>query len=63
MRKEASLHGIMVGNRELFEQMNRAIETSSLRPLIDRVFPFEEAAAAYRHHKSGNFMGKIVIRI
>jgi NADPH:quinone reductase-like Zn-dependent oxidoreductase len=32
-----------------------------IRPLIDRVFEFEEAAAAYEHVESGDFMGKIVI--
>ena len=63
MPKQGSLHGIFVGGRELFEQMNRAIAVSRIKPLVDRVFPFEDAVAAYRHHASGQFMGKIVIAI
>lgn len=63
MLKGGSLHGIFVGNREMFEQMNRAIEVNKIKPIIDKVFPFEDAAAAYRHQASGNFMGKVVIRV
>jgi len=63
MFKGGNLHGIFVGTREMFEQMNAAIELHEIRPVIDKVFPFEEAAAAYRHHASGNFMGKVAIRI
>jgi NADPH:quinone reductase-like Zn-dependent oxidoreductase len=63
MPKGGSLHGIFVGDREMFEQMNRAIAVNRIRPVIDRVFPFEEAPAAYRHHLSGEFVGKIVIAV
>ncbi len=63
MRKHASLHGIFVGDRTMFEQMIAAINVNRIRPLIDRVFPFEEAAAAYRYQLAGSFIGKLVIRI
>ena len=63
MWKQATMHGIRVGTRELFEQMNRAIDTCRIHPVIDRVFPFSEALDAYRHHASGNFVGKIVIKL
>src|SRR4029079_19076390 len=33
------LNGILVGHRESFEAMNRAISCHELRPVIDRVFP------------------------
>ena len=56
-----SLHGIFVGDREMFEEMNRAITVNQLKPVIDRVFPFESAPAAYEHQASRNFVGKIVI--
>ena len=58
-----SLHGIFVGDREMFEEMNRAIETNRITPVVDRVFPFDEAPAAYRHHASGAFVGKVVIAV
>ena len=63
MFKGAALHGIYVGDRSMFEEMNRAIEVNAVPPVIDRVFPFSDAAAAYRHQASGGFMGKIVIAI
>jgi NADPH:quinone reductase-like Zn-dependent oxidoreductase len=63
MPKWGSLHGLFVGNREMFVQMNQAIEVNGIRPLIDKVFPFEQAVDAYRHHASGNFMGKVVIKL
>jgi NADPH:quinone reductase-like Zn-dependent oxidoreductase len=63
MWKQATLHGIRVGTPELFAQMNRAIDTCMIHPVIDRVFPFEEALAAYRLQASGNFVGKIVIKL
>ena len=62
MYKAGNLHGIFVGDREMFEEMNRAIAVNHMKPVIDRVFPFEEAATAFAHHASGQFMGKIVIQ-
>jgi NADPH:quinone reductase-like Zn-dependent oxidoreductase len=62
MRKGASLHGIFVGNRAMFERMNRAIEVNGLHPVIDRVFGFDEAQEAYRYQQSGSLFGKVVIR-
>jgi NADPH:quinone reductase-like Zn-dependent oxidoreductase len=58
-----SLHGIFVGDREMFEEMNRAIGVNRIRPVIDRVFPFEDAPAAYRYQASRAFIGKIVITL
>ncbi len=62
MLKGASLHGIFVGNRAHFEQLNAAIEVNRIKPVIDRTFAFEAAAEAYRHQLAGAF-GKVVIRI
>jgi NADPH:quinone reductase-like Zn-dependent oxidoreductase len=47
----------------MFEAMNRAIAASGLRPVVDRVFPFEEAREALRYLESGAHFGKIVIRV
>jgi len=61
MWKEAALHGVRVGTRAMFEQMNRAIDATGIKPLIHSVIPFSAALDAYRLQASGNFMGKIVI--
>lgn len=38
------------------------VESSGLRPVIDKVFSFEDAKAAYAHLEKGDHMGKVVIR-
>jgi NADPH:quinone reductase-like Zn-dependent oxidoreductase len=63
MTKWASLHGIFVGSRSMFEKLNTAIAANRLEPVIDRVFAFEEATQAYRHLERGAHIGKVVIRI
>lgn len=62
LRRNLSIRGIYVGHRQMFEAMNRAIGAARLEPVIDRVFPFEEAPAAYRHMEAQRHLGKIVIR-
>ncbi len=61
--KNVRIQGIYVGCREMFESMNRAIALHGIRPVIDRVFPFEEARDAYRYLKSGAHFGKVVIAV
>ncbi|NUR83201.1 MAG: NAD(P)-dependent alcohol dehydrogenase [Nonomuraea sp.] len=59
----ASVRGIAVGSRAQFLAMNRLVETHRLRPVIDRVFPFDQAQDAYRHYASGAAFGKVVITV
>ena len=61
--KAIRLQGIYVGSREMFEEMNRAISLVGLRPVVDRVFGFEEALEAYRYMESGAHFGKVCIRV
>lgn len=61
--KNASLHGIYVGSRQQFREMNEFLSTHQLLPAIDRVFDFEDAPAAYQHLESGAHFGKVVIRV
>ncbi len=43
--------------------MNAFIEKHKIKPVIDRTFDFKDAKAAFDLMKSGDFVGKIVIRI
>lgn len=61
--KGVRVQGILVGSREMFERMNRAIALHRLRPVIDRLFPFAEAREALRYMESGQHFGKIVITL
>jgi NADPH:quinone reductase-like Zn-dependent oxidoreductase len=63
LMKAVRLQGVFVGSRAMFEAMNRAISLHEMRPIIDRVFGFEEARAAYQHMESGAHFGKIVLRL
>ena len=58
----ATASGVYVGSREDFETMNAFISENEIRPLIDRVFEFENAQDAFDLMRSGGFVGKIVIR-
>jgi NADPH:quinone reductase-like Zn-dependent oxidoreductase len=63
LRNSIDVQGIFVGSREMFEGMNAAIALHQIKPVIDRVFPFSEAPAAYRYLQSGSHLGKVVIQI
>ncbi|THD66093.1 NAD(P)-dependent alcohol dehydrogenase [Phenylobacterium sp.] len=58
----ASFRNITVGDRAALLDLNRAVAATGLRPIIDRVFAFEEAREAFGHLESGAHLGKIVIR-
>jgi NADPH:quinone reductase-like Zn-dependent oxidoreductase len=61
--RSVTLQGIYVCSRELFEDMTRALGQSKLKPVIDRVFEFDQAVEAFEHMASASHFGKIVIRI
>ncbi len=63
LMKNVRVQGIFVGSGEMFEAMNRAIAAHQLRPVVDRVFPFDQAADAFRHLESGSHFGKVVVRV
>jgi NADPH:quinone reductase-like Zn-dependent oxidoreductase len=57
------VQGFIVGSRETFETMNRAIALNQLRPVVDRVFSFAESRAAFEHMAGQSHFGKIVVRM
>ena len=61
--KSLHLNGIYVGSRSMFERMLRAFTVNEMHPIIDRVFPFADAKAAYAYLQSGAHFGKIVITV
>lgn len=63
LMKSLRVTGIYVGSRAMFESLNRAVTQHHLKPVIDRVFPFAEAVAAYEHLHSAKHFGKIVIAL
>jgi NADPH:quinone reductase-like Zn-dependent oxidoreductase len=61
--RRANLQGMSVGSTEMFEAMNRAIAAARLKPVIDRVFSFDDARDAFRYLDSGAHFGKVVVRV
>jgi NADPH:quinone reductase-like Zn-dependent oxidoreductase len=61
--RNVQLNGIYVGSRAHFEAMNRFLAEKQIRPVIDRVFSFEDAAQAYEYLASGSHLGKVVIAV
>jgi NADPH:quinone reductase-like Zn-dependent oxidoreductase len=57
------VQGVIVGSRETFEQMDRAFAQHQLRPVVDRVFPFAEARAAFDHLAGQGHVGKVVVQV
>ena len=46
-----------------FEDLMRALAVNKIHPVVDKVFDFEDAVAAYRHLESQKHVGKVVIRV
>ncbi len=59
--RNTRVHGLFVASRAQYVAMNRAISLHQLKPVVDRVFPFTEARAAYDYLESAKHFGKVVI--
>lgn len=57
----AKLQGLSVGSRDMFEAMGRMIDLKKIFPVVDKVFPFTEAKAAFSAMAAGEHFGKIVL--
>lgn len=58
------LQGVMVGSRQTFEAMNRAMVEEEIRPVVDpRSFGFEEAKAAFEYMGGGGHVGKVTLSV
>jgi NADPH:quinone reductase-like Zn-dependent oxidoreductase len=55
--------GIFVGSRAMLEGVMRFVATTEIKPVVDRVFGFDEAKEAYRYMESGSHFGKVVIQV
>lgn len=63
LMRNIRVQGVLVGSREMFARMNAAIAHHRLRPVVDRVWPFVEAPAAFRALQSGAHVGKLVVSV
>jgi NADPH:quinone reductase-like Zn-dependent oxidoreductase len=63
VEKNVRLNGILVGSRAMFEAMNQAVAEHRLKPVIDRIFGFDEVPAALRHLETGAHFGKVCVHV
>lgn len=59
--RQVRLQGITVGHRDGLEAMLRAMSQHQIRPVIDKVFNFEELKESFDYIKTGQQFGKICI--
>ncbi|NHC62067.1 zinc-dependent alcohol dehydrogenase family protein [Paenalcaligenes suwonensis] len=63
MAKRVSLQGVLVGSRSQQQDMVRALNQQSWRPILDKTFALTELSKAFAYQESGQHFGKIAISI
>ncbi len=61
--RDVRLQGVTVGPKDAMKQMCKAIQIANMKPVVDKVFPFEDAAEAYRYLASGQHFGKVCVSV
>ena len=59
--RQISLLGTTMGSPEDFSAMARLVAAKKLVPVVDKIFPLDDAAAALGHMETGAQFGKIVL--
>ena len=60
--KHITLIGSVLGTREDFKHLMKAVSEGKVKPIIDRTFPLEEAREAQSYFKKSGKVGKIVLK-
>ena len=63
MAKQVRLNGIIVGSRRHQQDMVRALDATGVKPVIDRTFPLDALADAFRYEEGATHFGKICVEI
>ncbi|MEM9281006.1 MAG: NAD(P)-dependent alcohol dehydrogenase [Verrucomicrobiota bacterium] len=61
--RNVNLSGIYVGSREMFERLLVFMEQYQIKPIVDQVFGFDDASAAYAALEGAGHFGKIAIEV
>ena len=61
--KQLTIYGSTMGTKEDFEGAYELARSGRARPIIDEIFPLDQAAAAHERMEAGDQLGKIVLRI
>ncbi|REJ68110.1 MAG: NAD(P)-dependent alcohol dehydrogenase [Planctomycetota bacterium] len=63
LMRQITVRGIYMESTEELRRFAAASSASGLRPVVDRVFPFDAAREAYEHLASGGHLGKVCIQV
>jgi NADPH:quinone reductase-like Zn-dependent oxidoreductase len=63
MAKNLRVQGLTVGSRQQQLDMIAAIEATGIKPVLDKRFPLDQLADAFRYQETGTHFGKIIIDI
>lgn len=63
LMNDVRLQGVFVGPRESLEAMCNALCTNEIRPVVDSVYGFDDAPAAFARLRAGEHFGKVVVRV
>jgi len=63
VNKQLKIYGSTLGSRREFFQLISFLNASKIKPIIDRIFPLAEAAAAQRYLEAAQQFGKVVLEI
>ena len=61
--KSLKLRGILIGSRQMLEDLSNFVEAKNITPVIDRVFPFVDVVRALEYLESGAHLGKIAVKL
>ena len=61
--RQLSLLGSYMGTKSELRTALKLVAAGKLKPIVDRVFPLAEAAAAHAYLESGSQFGKVVLRV
>jgi NADPH:quinone reductase-like Zn-dependent oxidoreductase len=53
----------MKASGDQLREIGRLIDGAKIRPVVDRVYPFESIAAALAHVETGRAKGKVVVKV
>jgi len=61
--RQLTIMGSTMGSQKEFEDVMKLVFMGRLRPVVDKVFPLEEARKAHEYLERGEQFGKVVIRV
>ncbi|VDC07182.1 unnamed protein product [Peniophora sp. CBMAI 1063] len=61
--KQAILRGVIVGSKQLFEELLRFAEVNEIHPHVHRTFAFDQAIEAFQYLEGAQHFGKVVIHV